>query len=211
MALSRLDESTSPHLIVHSKLRRARQTAEVAAENVDKKTSLKVYGEIPSLAEVDFGSLDGTEVKDFRKTIRQVSTSWSFGDIDTKTAGDGGESGREVLSRAGQAIEALTTLATETASSSIVAVSHSAYLRILLSLVADSPLAETFLWSIQNGGVNVVDINIEGKRRLVTSESGIFGGRLLSRFRENNRLELDIPECRLIRKNEVRHLEGMNI
>ena len=210
MALSRLDESTSPHLIVHSKLRRARQTAEVASENVKKKSSLKVYGEIPSLAEVDFGSLDGTEVKDFRKTIRQVSTSWSVGDID-KTAGDGGESGREVLSRAGRAIDELSTLAAETASSSIVAVSHSAYLRILLSVVADSPLAETFLWSIQNGGVNVVDINVEGKRRLVTSESGIFGGRLLSRLRKNNRLELDIPECRLIRKNEVRHLEGMNI
>jgi broad specificity phosphatase PhoE len=206
-----LDEYTSPHLVVHSKLRRARETAEVAAENVNKKSSLKVYGEIPCLAEVDFGSLDGTEVKDFRKIIRQVSVSWSLGDID-KTAGDGGESGREVLSRAGQAIEELSTLATKTASSSIVAVSHSAYLRILLSLVADSSLAETFLWSIQNGGVNVVDINVEGKRRVVTSESGsLFGGRLLSRFRQNNRLKLDIPECHLIRKNEARHLEGMNI
>ena len=49
--------------------------------------------------------------------------------------------------------------------SSILAVSHSAYLKIIISLVDDNPLAESVLWKIQNTSVNVVDVNVEEKEQ----------------------------------------------
>ena len=88
----------------------------------------------------------------------------------------------------------------------MLAVSHSTYLRILLTLVSDTPLAESALWKINNGSINVVDVNIEGEQRLVSAKSGIFGG-----LKRSNGLQLPMPECHLIRRNEVRHLDGMQL
>ena len=113
-----------------------------------------------------------------------------------------------VLERSVQALESLANVAntSPTSQGSLIAVSHSTYLRILLSLVDDAPLAESVLWKINNGSVNVVDVNTEGKRRLVTNKSGIFGG-----LKWSNNLQLTMPECHLIRRNEVRHLDGMQV
>lgn len=237
LAISKLEGSSEPHLALHSKLKRARETADIVASTVSSSQStttesnkqptiqtreVACLGKVDfctdddakyhrleqSLGEVDFGQLEGIDVKTFHKTIRRVYARWTIGDIDTR-AGGGGESGREVLLRAGQALEELSQIAANTSSSSILAVSHSTYLRILLSLVNDSPLAEAVLWKVRNGAANVVDINIEGKRRLVTSNSGIFGGAIIGRLRGDNTLQIDIPETHLIRRNEVRHLEGM--
>ena len=91
-----------------------------------------------------------------------------MGNIDKRTGG-GGESGKEVLERSIQAIEGLSRMAKTSSASSILAVSHSTYLRILLALVGDIPLAETALWKIQNGSLNVVDVNVQGKRQTLTS------------------------------------------
>ena len=41
--------------------------------------------------------------------------------------------------------------------SSILVVSHSAYRRIIISLVADNPSAESMLWKIQKTSVNIVE------------------------------------------------------
>ena len=112
----------------------------------------------------------------------------------------------------GRCIQGLETLAQVVAKSStprgsMLAVSHSTYLRILLALVADAPLAESaVVWKINNGSVNVVDVNVEGKQRVVTTKSGIFGG-----LTRSNNLQLTMPECHLIRRNEVRHLDGMQV
>jgi len=174
------------------------------------ESKLKVYGVLPSLQEIDFGSFEGKDVNSCKREMMQTFASWSIGNIDARTGGEG-ESGREVLVRAVQALEELANIASSTSttqSSSILAVSHSTYLRVLLSLANDSPLAETALWKIENGSVNVVDVNIEGKRRLRT---GIFGGALVDRLRGNNELHLDMPEAHLIRRNEVRHLEGLDV
>ncbi len=108
-------------------------------------------------------------------------------------------------------VQALGTLAQAVAApsapqGSILAVSHSTYLRILLALVADAPLAESVVWKINNGSVNVVDVNIEGKQRLLSAKSGIFGG-----LKWSNDFQLTMPECHLIRRNEVRHLDGMQV
>jgi len=233
-AVGRLaNDNVVPRLAAHSNLRRARETAEVLTSTAaassshssavggnKEQSNMKIYGEVPSLGEVDFGSLEGTDVKSFRRTIQNTFASWSLGDIEKRTGG-GGESGREVLQRAASSLEELSKIASSSvnngsssssSSSSILAVSHSMYLRILLALVNDSSLAESVLWKIQNGSANVVDVNVEGKRRLVTSTSGLFGGEIVGRFRGSmNGFELDIPEVHLIRKNEVRHLEGMDV
>jgi hypothetical protein len=76
-------------------------------------------------------------------------------------------------------------------------------------MVNDTPLAESVLWKIENGSVSIVDINVQGERRLVTYSSRIFGGDILGRFRRNNGILFDMPQAYLIRLNEVRQLQGM--
>ena len=214
-AISKVSSTTNIGAVVHSNLRRARETAEVVVSTVQSQSTsdqskLKINGAISSLGEVDFGALDGVDVKTFRNEIRVAFASWAIGDIDY-TAGEGGESGREILERAAKAVNEMGRMASDTSSTSMVAISHSTYLRILLSLVDDSPLAKSVLWKINNCCVNVIDINVEGRRRVVTSRSGLFGGEVIGRLRKDNGLELDMPECHLIVRNECRHLEGMNV
>jgi len=217
MAVSRLTRYASrgalPHLAVHSRLCRARETAEVAIATASSQSTtgtptdelmFKIYGELPTLQEVDFGSLEGKDVKYFKMEMSKTFASWSIGNIDSRTGGEG-ESGREVLERAVRSLEDLGTLAA-TSPSSILAVSHSTYLRVMLSLVDDTPLSESALWTIQNGSVNVVDVNVQGERRLVTR---LFGGDIIGRLRWKNDVLFDMPQAHLIRLNEVRHLQGM--
>ncbi|KAL9181364.1 hypothetical protein ACHAXT_010169 [Thalassiosira profunda] len=210
------DRAAVPTLAVHSKLRRAKETAQLLTTTANSQSTrgngptIKIYGELSSLGEVDFGAFEGQPDKVFQKARRETFASWSIGNIDKRTGG-GGESGREVLERAAVSLDELSKLAASLSPpSSILAVSHSTYLRVLLSMVNDSPLAESALWQIQNGSINVIDVNIEGKTRRVTSNSGIFGGKIVGKLRRSdNGLNLEIPECRLIRRNEVRQLEGM--
>ena len=195
LAVSKLitNRDTFPHCAVHSTLCRARETAEVvtatALSHLKDDSPIKVYG-LPSLKEVDFGSLEGMTDSDntFRMAMTKTYANWSIGNIDSRT-GDGGESGREVLQRAVKSLDELAKLAVSSSSSSILAVSHSTYLRILLSMVSDKPLAESALWKIENGSVNIVDVNVEHKRQMITS--------------------IDMPQAHLIRLNEVRHLQGI--
>ena len=72
LAISRLNKSQSgwaalPTLAVHSNLRRARETAEIAAATVNNNGSnIKVIGEpILSLGKMDYGSLDGEKLTYF--------------------------------------------------------------------------------------------------------------------------------------------------
>jgi broad specificity phosphatase PhoE len=201
MAVSKLitNNDTFPHYVVHSPLCRARETAEVVtatalsqfkSKGIPTTDSLKVFGELPSLKEVDFGSLEGMMDSDntFRMAMTKTYANWSIGNIDSRT-GIGGESGREVLQRAVRSLDELGKLAASSSSSSILAVSHSTYLRLLLSMVSDKPLAESALWKIDNGSVNIVDVNVERKRQMFTS--------------------IDMPQAHLIRLNEVRHLQGI--
>lgn len=217
LAISRLEGSNgaAPRLAVHSRLRRARETAEVLAatassQSTAKKPTLKVVGEVASLGEVDFGGLEGMGVESFRRARRATFASWAMGNVDARLGGEG-ESGREVLERAASALDELGKLATTSSTPSMLAVSHSVYLRMLLAMVGDASLAETVLWKIRNGAVNVVDVNVEGRKRLVTASSGLFGGKLVGKIKGGNGLELEIPEVHLIRRNEVRHLQGMDI
>lgn len=118
-----------------------------------------------------------------------------------------------MLKRAVYTLETLGKVASSSSplQGSIVAVSHSTYIRVLLSLADNVSLTESFSssWKIDNGSVSIIDINTVGKRRLV-SKSGIFDNGLKALNSDNNDLELTMPECHLIRRNEVRHLVGMS-
>ena len=233
MAVTRLLENTGgndaitgvPSLVAHSKMLRAKETAQILTSTVDSSFSssnpstsapLKVYGEVPSLGEVDFGTLEGKDAKKVKSAMRKTFAAWSLGKIDTRPPGGEGESGREVLERAAAAIGILGEIAVDSsaASPSIMAVSHSTYLRVLLSMAEDAPLLQSALWKVQNGSINIVDVNVEGKTRAVSMTSGMFGGGVLGgspMTMKKERLDLVIPEVHLIRRNEVRHLEGMNV
>jgi hypothetical protein len=97
MAISRLSYGSSdrvgiPSVLAHSKMLRARETAETllnAASNSWKSTTpqLKLLGEVPALGEVDFGSLEGTDAKAARRQMMSTFASWSIGDIDKRLAG----------------------------------------------------------------------------------------------------------------------------
>lgn len=222
LILSSNNRHDIPHLVVHSALRRARETAEVLTSTASSHSTesfndskLKVFGELPYLQEIDFGSFEGKDVNSCKREMVQTFANWSIGNMDARAGGEG-ESGREVLARAVQALEVLAKVAStsstssstlSSSSSSILAVSHSTYLRVLLSLANDSPLAASAFWKIDNCSVSIVDVNIEGKRRL---SSGVFGGTAIDRLRGNDELHLDMPEAHLIRRNEARHLEGLD-
>lgn len=222
MAISRLSSSNEaaaiPSIVTHSKMQRARMTAEtltsIARESwASPNMQPKLIGELPSLGEVDFGSLEGTDSKKAKRQMMSTFASWAIGDVDKKLAG--GESGRDVLIRAVEALEELSKAAVASSTvdpPSILAVSHSTYLRVLISLVNDSPLAQSAFLKINNGSVNVVDVNIKGKKRAVNLNSGLFGGgRGLGLLPRGNSQDVDVvmPESYLIRTNEVRHLNGM--
>jgi broad specificity phosphatase PhoE len=103
IAVARLrdnDDSHAPTLVEHSKLLRAKETAFVltslakSSSKRNQQLPLQVYGEVPSLGEVYFGSLEDMDVKSARTIMMSTFASWTMGDID-KRAGGGGESGRE--------------------------------------------------------------------------------------------------------------------
>jgi broad specificity phosphatase PhoE len=142
--------------------------------------------------------------------------SWAIGDIDNRLAG--GESGRDVLERGVEALKVLSqtavSLSTNTEAPSVLAVSHSTYLRVLLSMVNDSPLSQSAFWKINNGSINVVDVNVKGKTRMINLNSNLFGGgRALGVIPRGSSESIDImmPESYLIRRNEIRHLDGMEV
>ena len=223
MAISRLSSASSngsaiPSIVAHSKMQRARMTAETLTSIASKSWSSttpqpKLVGAIPSLGEVDFGSLEGTDSKKAKRQMMSTFASWAIGDVDKKLAG--GESGRDVLIRAVKALEELSQIAVSSSTAgppSIMAVTHSTYLRVLLSAVNDSPLAQSAFVKVNNGSVNVVDVNLTGKTRNIDLYSGLFaGGRGLGLLPRGSSDDIDIvmPEAYLIRTNEVRHLEGM--
>lgn len=225
MSVSRLsyainDGAAIPCVVAHSKMQRARLTAETLTYEASKSWSgtiqqLKLIGDVPSLGEVDFGSLEGTDSQKAKRQMMSTFASWSIGDVDKRLAD--GESGRDVLIRAVQSLEELSKLAVSSSTKgppSILAVSHCTYLRVLISLVNDSPLAQSAFMKINNGSVSVVDVNINGKTRGVDLSSGLFGGGrglgLLPRGSSGN-VDIVMPEAFLIRTNEMRHLNGMEI
>ena len=102
MAVGRLREADSLHaptLVAHSKLLRAKETSAILADAANSSLKanqepMRIYGEVSSLGEVDFGNLDGKDVNSAKSVMMSTFASWATGDID-KRAGGEGDSGRE--------------------------------------------------------------------------------------------------------------------
>ncbi|KAI2490482.1 hypothetical protein MHU86_24105 [Fragilaria crotonensis] len=90
----------------------------------------------------------------------------------------------------------------------IAAVTHSAYLRMLLALAQGNiPLVTVVTTQPQaNANINVLDIDITATVRR-DAQSAIFGGSVLSQAPKD--FSLVIPRTTMLRVNEIRHLEGL--
>lgn len=96
LALANAAEPAIPDTILHSKLLRARQTAQLASQQFEKqqlqqpKLSL-----LESLGKVDFGALaEGFPVEQVRTELVTTYTGWANGNLDIGL--EGGETGRQV-------------------------------------------------------------------------------------------------------------------
>lgn len=106
-----------------------------------------------------------------------------------------------------RAVESLNTLAREAQASKTncaVAVSHSFFLKVLLGVVMDEPLAEAAIRKLANGGVTVLDIRKDKKStRRLGPKPKLLGGPF-SQVPPD--FHLLIPICNVVRINECRHL-----
>lgn len=189
-----------PKVFFNSKLERARMTAETAAHEIDPKIKTRA---VEALGEVDFGPLaEGQPVALANAGMQATYAAWAIGQIDYRPNG-GGDSGRDVLIRAADALKFLAQEAEKTSNGCVAAVSHSAYLRILLGLVLDQSLIEMADRKIVNGGITVLDVKRDGLSRRLEPKPTLLGGAFSmvpSEFR------LDVPVCDVVRINEMRHL-----
>jgi Histidine phosphatase superfamily (branch 1) len=89
-----------PSLVLHSPLLRAKQTAQLASEQLlagrsSEKRMIEMRN-LKDLAEVDFGSMaEGAPVSQYRSEMMSLYCAWALGILDARMPG-GGESGYEV-------------------------------------------------------------------------------------------------------------------
>ena len=211
-----------PSIIFHSQLERSRETADIASKateisglfsETEDDDILKGVGAaqsssaklkmLTSLGEVDFGSVnEGKSAIESKADRHAIYAAWSIGQIDIGFTG-GGETGRSILERAGEALNMFAEYGSN--QEPLVAVSHSTYLRMLLSLIMDIPLVQAGTISQSNCCVNVLDISTKGKRT-ITASSNMFGGPISLAPGDYS---LSIPEVKVVRVNEGRHLNGL--
>lgn len=111
--------------------------------------------------------------------------------------------GMKVLIRACKAIETLVGEAKAANVPCVAAVTHSAYLRVLVGVILDEPLLQSSLRKIRNGSVTVVDVPKNPPTSMIGHKPRLLGGWL---SRKPNDFDLSIPMCKAIRINESRHL-----
>lgn len=85
----------------------------------------------------------------------------------------------------------------------VAAVTHSAYLRVLVGVVLDEPLIKSSIRKIRNGSVTVVDVPKDLNSRMLGSKPTLLGGPLSQKPKD---FSLSIPLCNAVRINETRHL-----
>ena len=194
-----------PTIWAHSSLQRAKQTAMLAASccvspNNNANKMQQHLPTLPSLGEIDFGPQ--VEGKAVSPDILQTYAAWAVGSMDAHLPE--GESAQQVLQRGAMALEELLQLARQYQCTSLVAVSHSMYLRMLLALVMDVPLVQVPR-HLENGCINVLDL--DGTYRIMGPKSMVLGGPALSQAPAS--FQLKIPTATVVRINEHRHLEGL--
>ena len=91
----------------------------------------------------------------------------------------------------------------------VAAVSHSAFIQLLLATVSEKPLVQSATIGQTNGCFNVLDISLDKTKMIeIGSKSILFGGPLLSELADKD-YKLLLPMVKVVRINEVRHLGGL--
>ena len=123
------------------------RTLETAAPLVkQKKITAENYS---ALDEMSFGIWEGALFDDVKKEIHDLHLKWSYGEVDVPV--EGGESPKEVYSRAGnKIIEILNQSEEET----IAFYVHGRLIRIILSEFLGMGLKNMHLIKHQNGSIN---------------------------------------------------------
>lgn len=210
-ALAELPPEQRPSKILHSPLRRAKETAFGAVDTIMKSTAADkplTLQLLPELGEIDFGKSEGTDATKAKVNMLNTFTSWSRGNIDYSY--EGGESGRQILQRVSDSLYGLAQVASEKSNKGVVAaVSHSAFIRLLLATVSEKPLVQSATIGQTNGCFNVLDISLDKTKMIeIGSKSILFGGPLLSELADKD-YKLLLPKVKVVRINEVRHLGGL--
>lgn len=76
---------------------------------------------------------------------------------------------------------------------------------MLLTTALGISLARGATMKQENGCINVLDVNVNGASRTLGTKSELFGGKSSSA----KTFFLRVPETRVIRINETRHLYGL--
>jgi broad specificity phosphatase PhoE len=209
-----------PELFFSSSLIRAKMTAEIAAtaaaaantkknNNDDNVQTPLIIQQPPrqlaSLAEIDFGSFaDGQSISAVQGKMTQTYARWGIGDVNYQGGGDG-DSGSDVLIRACEALRVLVHEATIAEVNCVAAVSHSAFIHILVAMILDEPLVQSYNRKIMNGSVTVIDIpkDLLNNSQVIGMKPKLLGGPISQKPKD---FTISIPTCKLIRVNEFRHL-----
>mmetsp|Transcript_29403 Transcript_29403/g.42064 ORF Transcript_29403/g.42064 Transcript_29403/m.42064 type:complete len:213 (+) Transcript_29403:2-640(+) len=169
---------------------------------------------LPSISKIDFGLQEGNSTTDILTEMFQIYNSWSAGFIDVRPIG-GGESGREVLERIAQSFHSFVHLTTAKSENhqpyhAVVAVSHSSFLRMMLATALDIPLFQAFTTMPQmNGCINVLDISTTENTTMVATNCSLFPSSLYRHSDVRCDFSIVLPKIRVIRINEISHLEGL--
>lgn len=189
-------------MLVTSKMTKEQSDDLIIPSNNDA-TGIQLQS-LSTLGEVDFGPLnEGKSTTLAKADMLKIYSEWALGNIDAKMGG-GGESGRDVLTRAASALDSLTTLAANNGGSAI-AVSHSTYIRMMIALVMDMRLTQAATLEQKNCCVNVFDISLKDVRR-VDAKSNLFQ---ISALVPQN-FNLSVPAVSVVRINEINHLVGLS-
>ena len=133
-----------------------------------------------------------------KRGMIQTYKAWSNGRLNAQLNGDG-ESGWEVVKRAAESLNQLQSIGT-TAGGAVFAVSHSSFLQTLLAMALDMRLEHAMSDLKQhNGCINVLDVDTTA----ISKGCRFLGGPTLSL---PDTFRLTVPKVRVIRMNEVHHL-----
>lgn len=88
----------------------------------------------------------------------------------------------------------------------VAAFTHSTYLRILLGVFLGDSLARVANMRTDNGGINVIDVNLLGKTKTIGPKSKLVGGLFSQAPRD---FEFEVPVANVVRVNEIRHLKDL--
>lgn len=107
------------------------------------------------------------------------------------------------MNRALSALSYLVKQAEENNGGSVIAVAHSKFLKVLLSILDDVPLLQGATTQQANCCIDVLDMKRDGSFAVLGQRSNLVGG-VISNAPED--FELKVPLGRIVRVNEKRHI-----